>query len=158
MEIWKTIKDFPNYSVSNTGHVRNNDTGKILKPLNLNGYCQVGLHYNNNHKKCLIHRLVAQAFIPNPNNYPIVNHKDEIKNNNCVENLEWCTQLYNNQYGTGKDRMIKAQPNRIPCKIDNLIFVSLRSAAKYLGCSHRHLHGLLKYGIYNYNGHSIQYA
>lgn len=66
-----------------------------------NGYLQVQIFGKNRH----IHRLVADAFIPNPLNLPIINHKDENKANNCVENLEWCDQFYNVNYGTAKERM-----------------------------------------------------
>ena len=57
-------------------------------------------------KKFMVHRLVAMAFIPIPNSYPQINHKDEVKNNNCVDNLEWCTEEYNANYGTRTERII----------------------------------------------------
>lgn len=79
------------YSVSSTGEVRNDNTGYILKKQMQDGYMKVGLTINGNMKRCSIHRLVATAFIPNPDNLPIVNHLDGIKNNNNVENLEWTT-------------------------------------------------------------------
>lgn len=79
--------------------------GKILSIHKTpSGYMKVGLSNNGTRKYALVHRLVAQAFIPNPKNYQLVNHKDENKANNCVENLEWCTQKYNINYGTAKKR------------------------------------------------------
>lgn len=88
------------YEVSNFGRVRRN--GKILKPFNNYGYLRVDLFKNGIVRKFLIHRLVAQAFIPNPKNLPQVNHKDEDKTNNCVENLEWCDAKYNINYSKAK--------------------------------------------------------
>lgn len=64
------------------------------------GYCLVKLSINGKSQEHKVHRLVAKAFIDNPNNYDCVNHKDENKSNNTVENLEWCTRAYNNTYGT----------------------------------------------------------
>ena len=94
------VKDYPNYSVSHLGDVFNNKTGLRLKQTVKKGYCLVYL-YNENGRKCfLVHRLVATAFIPNPNNLPEVNHKDENPLNNNVENLEWCSPKYNCNYGT----------------------------------------------------------
>ena len=105
--IWRDIEGFEGlYQVSNTGQVRslgNNRSRKtkILKQyINNKGYKQVGLRKNGKCKKYLVHRLVAQAFIPNPNNYPIINHKDENPSNNAVWNLEWCTYKHNINYGT----------------------------------------------------------
>jgi hypothetical protein len=75
---------------------------KILSQFNVLGYSKVKLRdYDGSTKMHSVHRLVANAFIPNPNNYPQVNHKDENPSNNCVDNLEWCTPKYNTNYGTG---------------------------------------------------------
>ena len=106
IEIWKPVLGFETvYSVSNYGRVKNNRTGVILKPvLQSKGYYQVFLSVNNKCVHRFIHRLVAEAFLSNPNNYPQVNHKDENKANNCVWNLEWCSAKYNTNYGTGLKR------------------------------------------------------
>lgn len=105
--MWKTIENFENYEVSDLGQVRNKKTGRILKP-NLvgKGYYKIDLHKNSKRYCFLIHRLVAQAFIENPNNLPQVNHIDEDKENNNVSNLEWCDANYNNKYGTRTQRAI----------------------------------------------------
>ena len=71
------------------------------------GYFRVHLSKNGIDKKVLVHRLVAQAFIPNPENYPIINHKNEIKSDNRLENLEWCTIKYNNTYGNKIKKLYK---------------------------------------------------
>ena len=100
-EIWKSIND--RYSVSNFGRIKSNYANKerILKPhTNHYGYLMVSLQIDKTKKTCSVHRLVAQAFIPNPDNLLEVNHKDEDKTNNCVDNLEWCTTEYNCSYGT----------------------------------------------------------
>ena len=111
MEIWKDIKGYEGlYQVSNKGHVKSLNyrrTGKegILKGrLDKDGYLRVGLCKNKKQKPFYIHRLVAKAFLPNPNNLPEVNHIDENKENNHVENLEWCDRKYNNNYGSRNER------------------------------------------------------
>lgn len=71
------------------------------------GYKTVSLTKDGHTKTMYVHRVVAEAFIPNPNNYPFINHKDEDKTNNFVENLEWCTNEYNVNYGKGKERRAK---------------------------------------------------
>lgn len=73
------------------------------------GYIIIGLMKDNKITYPKLHRLVALTFIPNPNNYPQVNHKDEDKTNNCVDNLEWCTSEYNNNYGTRNERIQKTR-------------------------------------------------
>ena len=112
IEEWRDVVGFEGlYQVSNLGRVKGLDRlvdtninnvnrrihkGKLLKPqFNNKGYKRVNLCKNGNKNFAFVHRLVAEAFIPNPNNYPVVNHKDENPKNNCVENLEWCTQKYN---------------------------------------------------------------
>ena len=103
--MYEMVKNYPNYSVNSLGEVFNNRTGRKLKPSINKGYSLVYL-YNENGRKCfLVHRLVAETFIPNENQYPEVNHKDENPQNNRVENLEWCTSKYNNNYGTHKEKI-----------------------------------------------------
>lgn len=103
-EVWKNIEGYEGlYQVSNFGRVKSLKFGKekILKPLRIKcGYLQVNLSKNGKGKMCYVHRLVALAFIPNPNCLSEVNHKDENKENNRVDNLEWCNRTYNNNYGT----------------------------------------------------------
>lgn len=108
-EIWRDIPNFEgHYQVSNYGRVKSlyfrngqaliSNKEKILKPLNNRGYLRVRLCEFKVRNLYSIHRLVAEAFIPNPKNKPCVNHKDGDKTNNCVENLEWCTYSENEQH------------------------------------------------------------
>lgn len=112
-EIWKTTDGYPNYMISNMGRVKSlnyKQTGKekILKGVkNRDGYLQIGLCKEGKIKHYLIHRLVAQAFLDNPNNLIEVNHKDEDKSNNCVDNLEWCSREYNINYGSRTEKTQK---------------------------------------------------
>lgn len=113
MEIWKDIKDYETlYQISNKGKIKSlqryvvSKSGskqlikeKIRKTTTTTaGYEYIVLSKNGNHKTVLVHRLVAETFLDNPNNLECVNHKDENKHNNCVDNLEWCDYTYNNTY------------------------------------------------------------
>lgn len=116
MEIWKDIEGYEGmYQISNLGRVKSLKMKKehneyLLKPFkSKNGYLRVSLSKSNKFKQPLIHRLVAIHFLDNPNNYPEVNHKDENKLNNCVDNLEWCDRKYNVLYGTAKQRESKTK-------------------------------------------------
>lgn len=109
-EIWKNIMGFNGYQVSNIGRVRSLKTYKILKQtINNKGYKILGLSKRGKMSTFLVHRLVADAFIPNPNKLPCINHKDENPLNNCVSNLEWCDQKYNINYGSHTNRMIETK-------------------------------------------------
>lgn len=126
-EVWKNISGYEGlYEVSSLGRVRslphkayNKLIGeyiskeKILKQGSLvRGYKGVGLYKNGKEKTQKVHRLVAEAFIPNPNNYPEVNHKNEDTSDNRVTNLEWCTSKYNSNYGTRTQRIAQKNLNR----------------------------------------------
>ena len=127
MEIWKDIEGFEGlYQVSDEGRIKSlpreivykDGRKKILKEKILEnvkndlGYYFVQLYKNGEKSRKKVHRLVAEAFIQNPNNLPQVNHKDERKTNNRVENLEWCTHEYNMNYGTRNERMKEKLFNR----------------------------------------------
>lgn len=92
----KPIKGYENYSISKTGEVTNTNTGRVLKAcLNGIGYYHVSLHKDGKQKSVKLHRLVAEHFIPNPDNLPVVRHLNDVKNDNRIENLAWGTQKDN---------------------------------------------------------------
>lgn len=115
IEIWKNIEGYEDlYKVSNLGNVKQIKFNRIIKKcLSNNGYLVVNLSKKNVSKSFLVHKLVAEAFIPNPDNLLYVNHKDENKQNNTVENLEWCTQNYNCNYGTRNEKISNKMSKQI---------------------------------------------
>lgn len=128
MEEWKDIKGYEGlYQVSSDGRVKSLEKSYnvgyggikhqdefIMSPSIVgNGYLHVTLCKDGKKRYKRIHRLVAEAFIPNPENYPVINHKDENPKNNNVENLEWCTQGYNNTYGGRTKRMAESQSKKV---------------------------------------------
>ncbi len=129
-EQWRKVVGYDDYyEVSNLGRVRSIDRtiqytdgrvvhrkSKILSQKIDRGYYSVTVSKNNDKKLLKVHRLVAQAFIPNTDNLPCVNHKDENKENNSVDNLEWCTYEYNVNYGTRNRRASERLKNR-PSKL-----------------------------------------
>ena len=149
-EEWKDIKGYEGlYQVSNLGRVRSLDHyvknghgnrlvhGKILKPYkSSHGYLFVALGKKAKHRS--VHRLVATAFIQNPQNLPEVNHKDENKSNNVSSNLEWCNHIYNALYGTCQERLRKHKQTAVEMidkdtKIVIKTFESMKVAAESLG-------------------------
>ncbi len=114
MEIWKNINGYDDYQVSSMGRFKSLKYGKerILKPTkDGSGYLKVGLSKDGKVKEHLAHRIVAEAFLNNPYNLSEVNHKNEDKSDNRVENLEWCDHKYNMNYGTGRQRFSMKHKN-----------------------------------------------
>lgn len=144
-EIWRTaIYDgevFEGYEVSNLGKIRSlnyNHTGKVqvLKPsVSTDGYLQVGLCKDGKKKTCLVHRLIAFAFIPNddPKNKTQINHLDENPRNNHVSNLEWVTTKQNINHGTRNERAAKAQSKKIRCVETGEVFESIKEVERKTG-------------------------
>lgn len=136
MEIYKDIEGYEGlYQISNEGRVKSIRFGKerLLKPkTERKGYLRVDLSKDGKQKSCLVHRLVAMAFIPNHTNLPQVNHKDEDKTNNRVDNLEWCDCTYNNNYGTAIERKVRKLSQPILCVELNKVFQSANEAARWL--------------------------
>lgn len=160
-EIWKDIHGYEQrYQVSNIGRIKslkrvckrgNNHKPVnecILKPGNNKGYMTVALSKNGNVKYFQVHRLVAEAFIPNPDNLPCVNHKDENSLNNNVDNLEWCTYSYNNSYNelARKKGVLKRIPVLQFSKTGQFIreWDCAGTVEQELGISHHSIYGCCK--------------
>lgn len=130
-EIFKDIEGYENlYQISNHGRVKSlgNDKTRKEKILKLtkynNGYLMVILSKQGKVKHFLVHRLVSEAFIPNPDNLSCVNHKDENKMNNTIQNLEWCDYKYNNNYGTRTEKTSK----KVLCVETGVVYPSVKEA------------------------------
>ena len=142
-EVWRDVHGYEGlYKVSDKGNIysvrRLNSRGykcggRVLTPTyNENGYLIIGLCKNGIKKSKRVHRLVAEAFVPNHNSYLEINHKDENKTNNNVENLEWCTREYNMNHGTRNARASQTQSKKVKAvNVESgevLIFISVREA------------------------------
>lgn len=139
-EVWKDIEGYEGcYQVSNLGRVRNIKFNRMLKPsCDSDGYLIVVLSKGGKHRTRTVHRLVAETFIRNKSGYPQVNHKDENKQNNCVENLEWCDSKQNCNYGTRNKKISKmVSKNVIQFSISGKRIKkwnSMTEASKVTGC------------------------
>ncbi|MBO7526481.1 MAG: HNH endonuclease [Clostridia bacterium] len=132
-EIWKPIKDYENlYEISNFGVIRKVKTKRPLKVFyRTNGYYTTSLCKNYKVTMIYLHRIIAETFIPNPNNLPCINHKDGNKTNNDLSNLEWCTYSDNNRhaYETGLKNCKKVAQYDIDGNLIN-IYNSVINASK----------------------------
>ena len=129
LEIWKDIEGYEGmYQVSNFGNVKRED--RHLKPgIGENGYPLVVLSKEGKTKSFYVRRLVASAFLPNPNNLKCINHKDETRTNNRVDNLEWCSYKYNNSYGTRLLREILTKSRKVE-QLKNGILIKVWSSTR----------------------------
>lgn len=183
-EIWKPVEEVPKkYLVSNFGRIkyiggyRNKPNRVTLGVKDKSGYYRINM-WDSERKiyvSASVHRLVARAFIDNPNNYPIINHKDENPSNNRADNLEWCTYKYNNEYGTAQKRACNTRIKNKICKkvfaysLDGVLlntFNSINDAARFYNtdaanigacCNNKGHNKTIKNMIFRFEGDSPEY-
>ena len=168
IEIWKDIEGYEGlYQISNLGRVKSLNRNKVMTlRVKRNGYKEVSLSKDNTKKHYLVHRLVAQAFIPNTGNKPTVNHIDEDKTNNNVDNLEWATMKEQNNHGTRLqrvgDRISIVQKNRtdlskrVMCS-NGEIYPSINEASRVLQIDNSYIVKVLKGKRTHAHGYSFKY-
>lgn len=147
--MWKTIVQFPFYEVNEFGVVRNAKTHYVTtQRMNRNGYLYVQLKDGEKNHCCLVHRLVAEAFIPNPEGLPLVNHIDECCVHNSADNLEWITYKGNSNHGTRNERIVRERKIPVIAFDDNgktcLRYPSRYDASRDLGVSEHAVRAAMK--------------
>ena len=161
-ERWLEVDDFHDSWVSDLGRIkscRRSKDGIILKQrLNKKGYCFVGMSDNNNKKHFVqVHRIVLKTFNPVENMDQLeVNHKDEVKTNNCLSNLEWVTRIENIMYGTGRQRRAESQKMKIKCIQNGIIYDSMKEAVDELGINYGNLSSHCSGRLKSVNGFSFE--
>lgn len=163
-EVWKPCPDFESkYLISNYGRIKSiGNTNsckrigfiKLHKKNGRNGYMQVRLYDHPKAKTIVVHTLVAKAFVPNPNNLPMVNHKDENKTNNYYKNLEWCDNVYNIRYSRAKSVDVYTKDGSFVETIDVMADVSIKYGVptKYISRCCKSQHGTCNGFQFRYHG------
>lgn len=156
----KDIAGYENlYAVTSCGKIWSHRYKRFMKPkVDKDGYLLINLRKNNKTRTFKVHRLVGEAYIGNPENLPQINHKDENKQNNCVDNLEWCTHIYNQNYGTHNKRISKAMSKAVICVELNIVFDSIKKASKELGINDTCISLACKNKIKTSGGYHWKYA
>lgn len=145
----RDIKNYEGlYAVTSCGKVWSYKRKKFLSPGLIRGYSIVELHKDGKAEMHLVHRLVAEAYLDNPDNLPQVNHKNEIRSNNFVNNLEWCTQEYNINYSHAK---------AVYCIELDKTFNSVKAAAQFMGLARTNLISCLKGRLKTFGGYHWRY-
>lgn len=172
--MWKKISRNDNYSINENGDVRNDATGRVKAPFvnKANGYLTVDLYRDNKSEKVPIHRLVAEAFIPNPENKPTVDHKDGNRQNNSIENLRWATYSENNSrfktIGVRSEKVVVVRYAEKRKKrgggheewlepIETLNFDKISDAAEYFDCAISNISLMLESGTIGRRGKTRGY-
>ena len=171
MEIWQILADNPNYEVSNTGRVRRLHSSKDRSTRDRDGYPSVDVYQDGMRKTKRVHRLVAETFLPNPDNKPEVNHKDGNKHNNHVSNLEWvtskenCRHAWDNGLGKPSYGMLgKSNPNSgrkgKPIRIVETgeVFENLKECEKAIDGNNRHINDCLRGRQNTHRGYHFEYV
>lgn len=145
-EIWKDIDGYDGrYQVSNMGRVKSvKPRGEDIEIVfsccpNAAGYPVVNLQKDKKKKTFFVHRLVALAFIPNPNNFKLINHKNEIKSDNRAENLEWCDAKYNSQYSYRLHSNVRNRGKRVRCVETGIVYPSIGNAGFCLNTNYQNI-------------------
>lgn len=137
---WREVKEYSNYEVNQFGEIRHKTRKKVLKPRSNNGgYQYVNFKINGKNINFAVHRIVANAFIPNPNGYTEINHKDYDRTNNCVDNLEWVSSSQNKQHAYLKDENKNSRGKAVVQRSKDGVYIktfeTISKAAKEMNCS-----------------------
>lgn len=163
-EIWKDVPGFPGYQVSNAGRVKSFRSGvRVLKQCNDGfGYPKVRFWGNGKGVTMHVHKIVALAFVPNPDGLPQINHKNEIKTDNRPDNLEWCDSKYNNNYGlrTRKASVSLSKPVKQLSRDGVLIriFYGIHEAGRETNIDYRNIYRVLAGQRKTAGGYKWEYA